>query len=432
MPDKKTLLSLLLVLITIPALSQVNTYSPYSRFGIGELNRPGFTQNRSMGGTGIALRSNKIINMVNPAAYTALDSMSFIFDFGLTGTSTIYESGELDSRLNNMNLDHIAIGFTITPWWKASAGITPFSSVGYNIIDPQDDPDIGLIDYYFQGSGGLNRFYLGTSVMLFKKLSLGVNLSNIFGFIENTQSVKFPGEGFNAETYSSERLVIRDMALNFGMQYHEVFNEKYFVSLGAIYDNKTSLKTTETVLYQNMFPGRAFVLGDTLNSPVISPEFILERDETEGDVIYPSRYGAGLAFGLNRKLTIAGEYQAQNWSESRIMGENDSLVNSSSLNFGVEFTPDPDAFRGYFNRVHYRLGGYYSNSYLRIRGEQLKDYGITFGVGLPFGGTKTTFNLGVVLGQRGTLDNNLVKENYGIINLSFTLHDFWFFKRKFD
>jgi len=102
------------------------------------------------------------------------------------------------------------------------------------------------------------------------------------------------------------------------------------------------------------------------------------------------------------------------------------------MNLGIEVTPDPDALRGYFNRVHYRLGGYYSNSYLSIRGEQIKDYGITFGVGLPFKGTKTTFNLGMVLGQRGTLDNNLIKENYGIINLSFTLHDFWFFKRKFD
>lgn len=432
MPNKKTLISLLLIVIITPAFAQVNTYSPYSRFGLGDLNKPGFTQNRSLGGTGIALRSNKIINVVNPAAYTALDTMSFIFDFGLTGSSTIYESNDLDSRLNNMNLDHLAIAFTITPWWKASAGITPYSSVGYNIIDQQNDPDIGLIDYYYQGSGGLNRFYLGTSVMLFKKLSLGINLSNIFGFIENTQSVKFPAEGFNAETYSSKRLVIRDMILNLGMQYHEVFNDKYFITLGAIYDNKTSLNATETAIYQNVFPGNAFILGDTANSKIVNPEFILKREETEGDIIYPSRYGAGLAFGLTQKLSIAGEYQHQNWSDSRIMGESDSLVNSNAMNIGIEFTPDPEAFRGYFNRVHYRLGGYYSNSYLRIRGEQLKDYGITFGVGLPFKGTKTTFNLGVVLGQRGTLDNNLVRENYGIINLSFTLHDFWFFKRKFD
>ncbi|MFW5645344.1 MAG: hypothetical protein ACOCZL_05480 [Bacteroidota bacterium] len=369
---------------------------------------------------------------MNPAAYTALDTLSFIFDFGLTGTSTLYKTNDLDTRLNNMNLDHIAIAFTISPWWKASAGITPYSSVGYNIVDQRNDPDIGLIDYFFQGNGGLNRFYLGTSVMLFKKLSLGVNLSNLFGFIQNTQGVKFPGEGHNAETYSNEKRVIRDIVFNFGLQYHEVFNDKYFLTLGAIYDNRTALKTSETVLYQNIFPGKAFVLGDTTNSPVFNPDFNLEKYDNEGEVIYPSRYGAGLAFGLSERLTVAGEYQHQNWSESRIMGRNDSLVNSNSMNFGLEFTPDPEAFRGYFNRVHYRLGGYYSNSYLRIRGEQLKDYGITFGVGLPFRETKTTFNLGVVLGQRGTLDNNLIKENYGIINLSFTLHDFWFFKRKFD
>ncbi len=415
--------------MTLPAFAQVNTYSPYSRFGLGELNKPGFTQNRSMGGAGIAIRSNKIINLVNPASYSALDSMSFIFDFGLTGSSTTYKTEDLNSSLTNMNLDHLAIGFTIAPWWKASAGITPFSSVGYKIIDQQSDPDLGLVDYFFEGNGGLNRFYLGTSVMLFKKLSLGVNLSNLFGYIQNAQNVRFPGQGTYSETYADERLVIRDMLLNFGMQYHEVFNDKYFFTLGAIYDKKTALSAERTSLYQNSFPGNAFALND---STVINPGFVLKKEDDQGDIIYPSRYGAGLSFGIHKKLVLTGEYQLQNWSESSIMGENDSLVNSNSMNFGVEYTPNPEAFRGYHNRVHYRLGGYYSNSYLRIRGEQLKDYGITFGVGLPFRGTKTTFNLGVVLGQRGTTDNSLVKENYGIINLSFTLHDFWFFKRKFD
>ncbi|MFW5821219.1 MAG: hypothetical protein ACOCWA_08010 [Bacteroidota bacterium] len=429
MPNRKILISILISLFSLPLISQVNTYSPYSRFGLGELNKPGFTQNRSMGGTGIALRSNKVINLVNPAAYTALDSLSFVFDFGLTGSSTNYSTSELDSRFNNFNLDHLAIAFTITDWWKASAGVTPFTSVGYNIIDQRNHPDIGLLDYYFQGNGGLNRFYLGTSVMLFQRLSLGVNLSNLFGFIQNTQSVNFPGKSYNTETYADERLVIRDMVFNLGLQYHEVFQDKFFITLGAIYDPERKLNASRTSLYQNIFPGSPFALND---STVFSPEFILEKEDSEGDIIYPSRFGTGLSFGIPKKLVISGEYQYQNWSESSIMGESDSLVNSNSMNFGLEYTPDADAFRGYFNRVHYRLGGYYTNSYLRIRGEQLKDYGITFGVGLPFRGTKTTFNLGVVLGQRGTTDNNLVKENYGIINLSFTLHDFWFFKRKFD
>jgi hypothetical protein len=98
----------------------------------------------------------------------------------------------------------------------------------------------------------------------------------------------------------------------------------------------------------------------------------------------------------------------------------------------MEYTPNSTALRGYYNRVHYRLGGYYSNTYLRIHEKQLQDYGISFGVGLPFKNTNSSFNIGVVVGQRGTLTNNLIKENFSIVNFGLTLHDFWFFKRKFD
>jgi len=84
------------------------------------------------------------------------------------------------------------------------------------------------------------------------------------------------------------------------------------------------------------------------------------------------------------------------------------------------------------NRVHYRVGGYYSNSYLRLQENQIQDYGITFGVGLPFRNTKTSFNLAFVFGQRGTLKNNLIKEKYGIVNLSMTFHDIWFLKSVID
>lgn len=419
----------MLAVIAFPVLAQVNTNSPYSRFGLGQLSLPGFGQNQAMGSSGIALRSNKQINYINPAAYTAIDTLSFLFDFGLNGSYTSYQTTELESSLTNFNLDHLAIGFAISKWWKASAGISPFSSVGYNILDQRNITGIGLVDYSFEGQGGLNNFYLGTSVMLFKHISLGINMSNVFGYLQNTQRTRFPADAEAAQAYADNRMVVRDQVFTFGLQYHEVIKDKYFINLGAIYENQTSLKTTQTLLYQNFFPGTAVAIND---STVVSPNFELEKNSSEGEVIYPQRYGAGISFGILKKLVLNGDYQVQNWSNSLIMGVSDSLVNSNTMNFGLEFTPDDQALRGYLNRVHYRLGGYYSNSYLRIRGEQLKDYGITFGVGLPFKGTKTTFNLGMVLGQRGTTDNNLIKENYGIINLSFTLHDFWFFKRKFD
>ncbi len=68
--------------VTNSLLSQFNTYSPYTRFGLGDLAKPGFGQNMAMGGTGIAIHENTRINYLNPAAFAALDSTSVYFDFG--------------------------------------------------------------------------------------------------------------------------------------------------------------------------------------------------------------------------------------------------------------------------------------------------------------------------------------------------------------
>ncbi|MCK4920482.1 MAG: hypothetical protein KAS71_05510 [Bacteroidales bacterium] len=428
MSIKNILIASLFIILSTTVSSQVNTFSPYSRLGVGELVPPGNGQNIAQGSTGIALRPNLAINYLNPAAYSALDTMSFLFDFGISMTSTEYSTNSDNSRLSNMNIHHLGVAFPITKWWKASVGISPYSSVGYNIIE-NGDTNIGLIDYTYTGNGGLNRFYWGTSLTAFNRFSFGINYSYLFGYIKNTQEVSFPINGDFALTTVDNTMTTRDGVWNFGFQYHEIFNDKFFLTLGAIYDSKTSLATDRSRTINNYFPGSSAAIGDTA---ILSPSFELERIDDNGDIIYPGRYGFGLATGIKENISISGEYEKQNWSESLILGESDSLVNSESYRFGMEYTPDNDALRGYFNRAHYRLGGYYSNSYLRIYEEQLTDYGITFGIGLPLRGFKTTLNLGMVLGQRGTLENNLIKENYGMIHVSFTLHDFWFYKRKFD
>ncbi len=63
-------ISLLLVaiIISIPLYSQFNTYSPYTRFALGDLTKNGFAQNLAMGGTGVAIHENNRINYLNPAA----------------------------------------------------------------------------------------------------------------------------------------------------------------------------------------------------------------------------------------------------------------------------------------------------------------------------------------------------------------------------
>ena len=418
-----------LLLSVLLANAQVNTSSPYSRFGLGELKRPGFTSNLAMGSSGIALRIPNQINYINPASYTSLDSLSFIFDFGLNGSYTLYKTATSESQLSNFNIDHIAIAFPITKWWKSSVGITPYSSVGYNIKDPQLLPAIGLTEFYFVGQGGLSKFFIGNGFNLVKGLSLGFNLSYLFGFQNYVHTIYFPNDPQFARTESRNRLDIKGITFNLGLQYTKIFSEKYFITAGAIYDNEAQLKALNSITNFNLFPRSAQPITDTL----ITPNYLINSDTLNGKITYPKNIGVGLSLGIKDKLLLTGEYSTQEWSKSIIMGISDSLVNSNSMNFGIEYTPgNKGSVKKYFNRIHYRLGGYYSNSYLRLRENELQDYGITFGVGLPFRNTKTTFNLGFVYGQRGTLKNNLIKENYGIVNFSMTLHDLWFLKSVID
>ena len=416
------------MLCVIPLAAQVNTNSPYSRFGLGELTQPGFASNLSMGGTGIGIRSSSQINYLNPASYTEMDTMSFLFDFGLTGSMTKYSTSNLNSKATNYNIHNIAIGFGISKNWKASVGIVPYSSVGYNIVENLFVKGVGLVDYTYVGSGGLNRFYIGNSVRFFKHFSVGLNLNYLFGYLNYANRVDFPSDSYASSTLIENRLNIGGMTYNFGFQYHETFSDKYFLTVGAVFDNDTKLKTNQLLAQTTFYPGSK----TSVDSTIIDPVFVVNSVTNPVKTLIPRSMGVGLSFGIKNKLMFAGDYTSQDWSKSIIPGKTDSLVNSNSLNFGVEYTPNQQAIQGYFNRVHYRLGGYYSNTYLRIRGEQLQDYGISFGVGLPFKGAKSSFNFGFIVGQRGTLTNNLIKENYGIVNFGLTLHDFWFFKRKFD
>ena len=94
--------------------------------------------------------------------------------------------------------------------------------------------------------------------------------------------------------------------------------------------------------------------------------------------------------------------------------------------------PDHTDFRNFLNRIHYRAGVHYTDTYLSLGGHQLKDYGITLGVGIPYGNTRSTFNFAMDIGRRGTKDFNLIQENYIMFNFSLSLYDFWFFQRRYE
>ena len=69
---------------------------------------------------------------------------------------------------------------------------------------------------------------------------------------------------------------------------------------------------------------------------------------------------------------------------------------------------------------------------LVVNDERIREFGISFGVGLPMGNSFNNINVGFEYGQRGTTNQNLIKENFVSFNFSLSLNDRWFRKRKYN
>ncbi len=416
--------------VTLPLISQFNTYSPYTRFGLGDLAKPGLGQNMAMGGTGIAMHEGNRINYLNPASFSALDSTTVYFDFGANTFHNEYMTEQYSNTWWNMNLHHVAFASSMGKYLGLSAGIVPYSSIGYNIRQEYNDFTTGeAMDTYFKGDGGIMNFYVGAAVKLLDKFSVGVTMNYLMGRLTRERRVTFPTNANYSPASSLENIDLRKPIFSFGLQYKEVFDDKFFFTIGGVYDLETEVNAKiKYEVVNEIYPYDTITLGD---NPVINPQYIRGQDTTLGNFIIPTKKGVGIAFGIPNKLTITGDYYMQDWTGS-MSGENYELTNATSMHFGAEYIPDAEALRGYHKYIAYRLGGYYSNYYLQVNDHQLEDYGITFGVGLPVRTMRSSINVAFTLGTRGTTEYNLVKENYGIITFNVTLHDLWFRKRRFD
>ncbi len=430
MHKRKYSLFIAALFITFPLFSQFNTYSPYTRFGLGDLAKQGVSQNQAMGGTGLAIHENNRVNYLNPASFAALDSTTVYFDFGANAFFNEYKTTQHSNSWWNMNLHHVVFATSMGKYLGLSAGIVPYSSIGYNIKQEFNDFINGeAMDSYYQGDGGIMNFYVGTSVKLLERISVGVTMNYLMGRLTRERQVNFPMNSNYASASSIENFDLRQPVFSLGIQYRETIKDKFFVTVGGVYDIKANVNAdVKYKLTNNIYP------FDTLSmhgSELIRPKYVIDNDTTLAHFAIPQKAGLGIAVGLPNKLTLTADYYVQDWTGS-FTGENFKSTKATSLNLGAEYTPNSEALRGYHKLMTYRVGGYLSNYYLEVNNVQLEDYGITFGVGLPVRTMKSSINIAFTMGTRGTTEYNLVKENYGIITFNVTLHDLWFRKRRFE
>lgn len=432
------------LLVSINALGQSGTNSPYTRFGIGEIDRNGFNNSKAMGGIATGLRVKNQINYMNPAAISAQDTLSFIFDLGFTNVSKTLETTSDNVSYTNIAFDHLAISFPIKRWWFMSVGVTPYSKIGYNIKQSEVNNYIDTLNmnFYDYGEGGINQIFISNSYKILENLSFGFNLNYLFGNIEQYSLTAFEdGSGSNL-TIIENNIYLKKFAIEAGLQYHQSFENKFFYTVGITYSNKISFKNDKNnlVLSTSYFDADKLNIKEYLNQYGSTVDTISSSVDKNYKITIPERYSFGFTVGIIDKLTIGMDYSLQNWSSSSIFDINNTesikdrvkLTNDQYINFGLEYIPEKYSYNNYLKRINYRLGMYYNKSYLQMFDNQINNYGITFGLGLPIINKKTSLNLSCTIGSRGTTNDNLIKENYTTFGINFTLYDFWFFKRKYQ
>lgn len=415
---KSIIVVFLLIATNFFSFAQNSYFSPYSRYGIGDIADKNFGQSKAMGKTSVALRDNEHLNINNPASYSALDTLNFIFEVGYFNKFTNYSTSTQSIKKNDASLSYITMGFPVTKWWYSSIGLLPYSTVGYSIKTADAIPLLDSANYEYVGSGGINRFYIGNSLKIFKNFSIGANISYLFGSLVNYKSVIFTDDLHAFDYFYWDTTHVSDLFFDFGFQYSKKLKNDQAITFGGTFNNKNNINASRSQLIKTRLATSVSTIKDT--------------EEEKGNLEFPMSIGFGVSYTKNNKFIFVADYIQQKWSDSKFFDVSDSLSDSQLISAGIEFIPNHNSLNNYFNRIRYRLGGYYSNSYINVFDNQINDFGITFGFGFPLRKTKTSFNLSFELGQKGTITNNLIKEKYANICLNLTLHDFWFFKRKIE
>ncbi len=468
--------------------AQTATSSPYSRYGLGDLNSKSNGQSFAMGGTGIALQNDSLpmffINTANPASYCS--SRLTTADLGINYQQMQLESSSSKKTINSASLGYLTLAFPFKKWWGACVGLMPYSSVGYKITDNLPINNVGNVDYLYEGSGGINQLFLGNGVKPFyalprmftrsskykqlvsktnadntlksdsakradlclvnsimkrrkeaQAISLGVNFSYLFGGIDHSRRTIFPASYGDYNTRTGTTTRVSDVYLDYGLQYTHTIDSvrgrelkrKVKLLFGATFAAQTNINAKTDSLSYNYYDYQGYEsVRDTVEN----------NQNYKGKVTLPLSFGVGIGFKKGDRWMVMADWAMQNWSSYQAFNQPGGLKNSMRVSLGAQLVPNSKALqKQYLSRMSYRIGVRYAQTALELKSTQLTEQAITCGFGFPVGRNYllqnfSMINVGFEVGQRGTVNNDLIKESFFKATLGFTINDRWFVKPKFD
>lgn len=417
--EKVLVMLLALAVFVLQSRAQNGINSPYSRYGIGQLTDQAVGVNKAMGGIGIGLRDRNMLNTLNPASYSTVDTLTFLLDFGFSLTNGNFKENGNKVNARNARVDYVAMQFRLFPKVGLTAAFMPVSGVGYSFSEKQNvrnDEDGQITSTNtFGGTGGFRRISLGLGWAPFKWLSVGADVSYMMGDMTHVISNEYSETSIfkRTKTYYSE---INGVVFDAGLQ--SQFNlGKGILTLGVTGAPALNMND-ESLIYSQVLNGTAVESADTV---YYGNQYRL-----------PARIGAGLSYSFP-KWMVGADVAWEGWGDSRMFdpSNNGSGRNRLKVSLGGMYRPN-QVHNNIFLRSSYRAGVFYNQPYFNMDGMSGPvEYGASVGVSLPVMNRWNTLIELNVSGQYvhvSAPSEGMISENYLRLNIGLAFNERWFDK----
>ena len=413
------LMASVMMLISFISIAQVKLESPYSKFGLGDVNHGYNVYQSSMGGASYGVIDPHRISSINPASYSKIDTGSFVFNAAFNGVFVNTKTTDHQNNANYYNLSYFKLAFPITNWWRTSAGFLPYTTVGYNLNTFSEIDSIGEVRHGYVGDGGITEVYWGNAFTIFKGMAVGFNASYLFGGVNLAEESELLDHSTAFKYRVKNTIDLRAFYIDFGMQYDTKFgkDKDYFLGLGIVYAPEQTLQASESSL------GVTYTGGGEGFEYVKDTVFL--DDKGSGTVTIPQKIGGGFSIGKTKKWLFAFDATFEEYSKFELINKNTDFTNSIRYNVGGQY---------YIGKFALNGGASYNKSYLNLNETNINEFGISFGVGFPLRNTTTTISyidLSIEAGRRGTTNNNLLEQDYIKVKLGINIRNTWFRRPKY-
>lgn len=399
------------------------TFSSYSILGIGDIQETTLTPHEGMGGLGISNNNVFYGAIVNPALIA--DNSFYSFAAGFVGEDRRINQGDSQERATGARLSNLSAVYPLKPGvLTLGLGLLPFTRVKYDFgtnTDITNDAQTFLVS---EGSGGFNQAAISLGYNPVENVYIGGRISYIFSSIVREASTLLLSPIGIYQPVSNYRVTANDFLYSLGAAYKIPIAPNYKLNIGATYQFASKLSVIENQTLENR---------SILDIP-ISIDTLVEDQKSY--YYMPNFYGLGLSL---KKLTnstewvIGTDFRLQQMSDFKDLdGTNNIYIDGFLFTLGGEITPDVTNVENYFARMTYRAGINYNMLPYEVEGTRITEYGINFGFSLPVTNF-STIDLSLKYGQRGTTDNNLIRDDFLRVHFGVTFNDGrWFQRPKFN